>query len=261
VSRIVGRLVEHCMGTVFSLDLRAPGAAEDTLTRLIAWLHDMDAMFSTYRASSWINRLDRGDVRLADCPDVVVEVIDACKALRTDTEGWFDHYARGRLDPSGYVKGWAIEQISDRLESAGSTNHCINGGGDVQCIGRPAPDRDWRIGVVHPFHAEHTVATVSGQRLAVATSGSAQRGAHIINPITRQAADTWASVTVVGTGIAQADAWATAAAAVGHRAPRWLTDHHLSGVLVTSSGNCVMIDGARNRERGATRIHRVNASQ
>lgn len=236
------RRIEHCMGTVFSLDIRAPGVPEQTLAETIAWLHDVDAAFSTYRHDSWVSRLDRGEVRRPDCPDVVIDVLDACEAMRVDTDGWFDHYASGQLDPSGYVKGWAIQQISDRFEAAGSTNHCINGGGDVQCVGRPARDRDWCIGVVDPLHRGRTVATVTGQRLAVATSGAAERGAHILDPRTGLAVDSWASVTIVGTSIAAVDAWATAAAAAGQQAPQWLAARELTGVLVTHAGCVVTTD-------------------
>jgi thiamine biosynthesis lipoprotein len=224
------------MGTVFSIDVRAPGVPEHVLADAIGWLHRMDATFSTYRDDSWISRLDRGEVDLIDCPPVVREVLAACEELRAETAGTFDHYATGRLDPSGYVKGWAIEQVSDRLEAAGSTNHCINGGGDVQCVGRPATDREWRVGIAHPLTAGQTVATASGQRLAVATSGVAERGLHIIDPFTRRAVDDWASVSVVGARISLVDAAATAAAAAGRGAVAWLTERDLSAVLVDRVG-------------------------
>jgi thiamine biosynthesis lipoprotein len=237
MTRVARRVVEHCMGTVFSLDIRSPGVPEPVLAGAIAWLHEMDATFSTFRADSWVSRVDRHEVDAADCPGVVREVLAACEALRTESGGVFDHYASGHLDPSGYVKGWAIEQVSDRLEAAGSTNHCINGGGDVQCVGQPAPDREWRVGIVHPLHADRTIATASGQRLAVATSGSAQRGLHIFDPVTGRAVDGWASVSVVGTRIARVDAAATAAAASAVDAVAWLRARHLTAVLVNQAGS------------------------
>ncbi len=229
------------MGTVFSFDVRAPGVPQAALDAVIAWLHEMDATFSTYRLDSWINRLDRGEVDLAECPAVVAEILTACERLRSETDGLFDHYAAGRLDPSGYVKGWAIEQASDRLEAAGSLNHCVNGGGDVQCVGRPAPDRDWRVGIVHPLRPDHTVATSSGQRLAVATSGSAERGLHIIDPFTGSAVDAWASVSVIGSRISYVDTMATAAAAAGTEAGRWLAARDLPAVLVDRAGSAITV--------------------
>jgi thiamine biosynthesis lipoprotein len=229
------------MGTVFSFDIRAPGVPQPALDAVIAWLHESDATFSTYRHDSWINRLDRGEVELGDCPDVVREVLTACEGLRRDTDGVFDHSATGRLDPSGYVKGWAIERASDMLEAAGSRNHCVNGGGDVQCVGRPTPGRDWRVGIVHPLRPDHTVATSSGQRIAVATSGTAERGLHIVDPFTGRAVDAWASVSVVGSRISFVDTMATAAAAVGTDAAQWLAARRLSGVLVDRAGTVTTV--------------------
>ena len=236
MTRVARRVVEECMGTVFSFDIRPPGVPEAALVDVIAWLHEMDATFSTYRPDSWVNRLDRGEVDLGECPDVVREVLRACEELRIETDGAFDHYASGRLDPSGYVKGWAIQQASDRLEAAGSTNHCINGGGDVQCVGGPSADRDWRVGIVDPLRGDRTIATATGRRMAVATSGTAERGLHIVDPRTGLPVDDWASVTVIGTEIVRADACATAAAGVGSKAQRWLKAHELSGVLVDRAG-------------------------
>ncbi len=81
-----------------------------------------------------------------------------------------------------------------------------------------------------------TIAMVSGQRLAVATSGTAERGLHIVDPRSGRPVDAWASVTVIGTEIARADACATAAAAVGHDACSWLEARELAAVLVDRAG-------------------------
>ena len=243
MTRLPLRRVEACMGTVFSFDVRAPGVRAGDLAEVIGWLHRMDDMFSTYRPASWISRLGRGEIDVDDCPAEVREVLAVCERMRADSDGFFDHYAGGVLDPSGYVKGWAIETASSRLEQYGSTNHCVNGGGDVQCVGRPTADREWRVGITNPLQPDTTVATVSGERLAVATSGTAERGLHIVDPVRGVPADVWASVTVVGTHLAEVDAWATAAAAAGGGAPEWLEARGLSAVLVAADGQ-VLLCGA-----------------
>lgn len=51
---------EPVMGTVVSLDIRdqgVPGAAVDAA---VAWFHEVDATFSTYRPESEISRISRG---------------------------------------------------------------------------------------------------------------------------------------------------------------------------------------------------------
>jgi len=63
---------------------------------------------------------------------------------------------------------------------------------------------------------------VAGRDFAVATSGVAERGPHIINPHTGQPASGLASITVVGARLAAADAYATAAFAMGPGARDWV---------------------------------------
>jgi thiamine biosynthesis lipoprotein ApbE len=77
----------------------------------------------------------------------------------------------------------------------------------VQCVG----DRRWRIGIADPLHPGRLALVVAGRDFAVATSGIAERGAHIIDPHTGRPAAGLASITVVGARLAEADAYATAA--------------------------------------------------
>jgi thiamine biosynthesis lipoprotein len=73
---------------------------------------------------------------------------------------------------------------------------------------------------------------------AVATSGTAERGAHVLNPHTGGAAIELASVTIVGPDLTVADVYATAALAMGSRAPAWLADlDGLASYVVDAGGN------------------------
>jgi thiamine biosynthesis lipoprotein len=238
------RVVETCMGTVFSFDVRAPGVDRRALDDVIAWLHWVDATFSTYRHDSEINRLARGEIALSGCAPEVAEVLARCAELEAETGGYFSAYAAGTLDPSGLVKGWAIQRASEMLQAAGSTNHCVNGGGDVQCVGSREAGAPWRIGIAHPLQLTDYAGIVEGHRLAVATSGTAERGEHITVPRTGRSAAALASVTIIGRELATTDAYATAAFAMGSAAPAWiasLPDHqglvvHADGTTWSSAG-------------------------
>jgi thiamine biosynthesis lipoprotein len=229
--------VEECMGTVFTIDVRAPGVGDAVVDEVLDWLHEMDATFSTYRPDSPVNRLAAGELELAECPGIVRNVLNECERFRGATDGFFDCRYSGALDPSGYVKGWAIERASELLERHGSRNHCVNGGGDVQCIGYPEPGQQWTVGIIDPCRRDRVVATVSGARLAVATSGSAERGQHIIDPHTKRPANTYASVSVVGERLSEVDVWATAAAAMGERAEAWLRARTVRALLIRPDGS------------------------
>jgi thiamine biosynthesis lipoprotein len=210
------------MGTVFSIDVRSPGVGEEALDAVVRWLHRVDSVFSTYRPDSEISRLARAELTRTACSPEVQSVLARCDELHESTGGFFSAYASGCLDPSGYVKGWAIERASDILVAAGSPNHSVNGGGDIQCAGEAAPHRPWRIGIANPLRPGELVSTVAGAGLAIATSGVAERGTHIVDPHTGQAPHGLSSVTVVGTRLALADAYATAAFAMGGAAQHWL---------------------------------------
>ena len=230
------------MGTVVSIELADP-LPSDTLTKLIedtcAWLHEVDARFSTYKDDSEVCRFRRGELPLADCSPDMRHVLDACANLWRDTDGYFDANAAGPLDPSGYVKGWSIEVASARLAAAGSTNHCLNAGGDIRMRGTNADGAPWRVGIRHPWHADKLSWVLALTDGAVATSGSYERGEHVINPRTGKPARGLRSVTVVGRDLALADAYATAALAMGEAGISWLAKLGADGyesAVVTDDG-------------------------
>lgn len=228
------------MGTVFSFDIRhAPTPAlTRALADAVAWLHHVDAVFSPHRPDSQISRLDRGELPLGRCVPEVAEVLALCRTTAEATGGTFTCTPGGRLDPSGLVKGWAVERASQILYEAGARDHCVNGGGDVQCRGEAAPGQPWRAGIAHPLHPGALAAVVSGRDLAVATSGTAERGHHITDPRTgRRATGDLLSLTLVGRHLTEVDALATAAFAMGDQARDWaLTRPDLHVFAVTRDG-------------------------
>ena len=96
------------------------------------------------------------------------------------------------------VKGWAVERASGLLLAAGFADHAVNAGGDIRLRGSPSPGRPWRVGIAHPHVRDGLAVVAELGDGAVATSGTAERGAHVIDPHTGRAALELASVTVVG---------------------------------------------------------------
>ena len=237
------RHAEPVMGTVVSFDVPAAAVVGGSLEAAVRWLHWVDRIFSPYRPDSDVSLLAAAEVTVDGCAPEVAEVISACTAVRLCSGGYFTAAPGGVFDPSGYVKGWAVERAAAILSAAGSTNHLVNGGGDVQCVGgRPrsalgAPsasgsssgpssglpgEEPWRVGIADPFHRGRLALVVEAAGSAVATSGIAERGAHIIDPHLGRPATGLASLTVVGPSLALADAYATAAFAMGpDRARDW----------------------------------------
>lgn len=210
------------MGTTFSFDIREPGVPTEALERAIALLHDIDGTFSTYQATSEVSRLAAGQLCPGAASPQVRSVLEDCEQWQERTEGWFSPYAGGQLDPSGYVKGWAIRRVSDLLAESGSVNHCVNGGGDLQCAGSASPATGWRSGIVDPRDHRTVLSTVSGTGIAVASSGTAERGAHVLDPHTGlPPADPLLQLSVAGRDVLECDVYATAGFAMGRAARDW----------------------------------------
>ena len=233
-SRLGYHHVEHVMGMAVSVDVRdelddavdlRPG-----LDAVVEWLHHVDATFSTYLLDSPISRLGRGETTLDDVSDEVIDVLVLCDQLADRTDGAFDAFNvpapnGSTLDPSGVVKGWSVEHAARILEAHGLGNFLVNAGGDIAVRGRPRPGAPWTVGIRHPDHADRfgTILCVEGP-LAIATSATYERGAHIIDPRNGEATTDVASVTVVGPDLTYADAYATAVFVMGVEGLEWLTD-------------------------------------
>jgi thiamine biosynthesis lipoprotein len=228
------RRVEQAMGMSVTLDIRdpLPGAALHHLAeQVFGWLHTVDALFSTERDDSQVNLLDQGLLRPGLADPLVREVLTTCALLNERTEGYFDIHATGRLDPSGYVKGWALQRASALLTQGDAPNHQLRAGGDVYAAGHPESGRPWQVAVDDPFRPNAAAWIVPATDLGVATSaGHARhqaRGHDVHNPWARRPASGLASVTVAGPDLGTAAAYATAAYAMGPAAHDWLA--HLEG--------------------------------
>ena len=225
--------VEQVMGLPVSVHLRGPDVrstrAELCVADLFAQLRRADEVFSTYRPDSEIGRWERGELALSEADPAVAEVLHLCEVARERTGGCFD--ARSlpdplggghRFDPSGLVKGWAVQRAVDHLTVLDGHDWCVNAGGDV--LARTAPGhRPWRVGVEDPGEPARLLAAVDVTAGAVATSGSVHRGAHIVDPRRDRPATALLSVTVVGPSLLWADVYATAAFVRGPDACGWLT--------------------------------------
>jgi thiamine biosynthesis lipoprotein len=219
------RHVEIVMGTAVSIDVRSGRLADGVLDRVLAHLHDIDARFSTYRSDSEISRIADGWLAEPDASPDVRFILGLCDDLARTTDGFFDargHRADGRLDPSGVVKGWAIDEAAWMLEAAGATALSVNGGGDVVCRGGPAEGLPWRVGIRHPRERDRQAAVLAVRDTAVATSASYERGDHILVPWTHRPPVGLLSLTVVGPSLTIADAFATAAYAMGREGVAWV---------------------------------------
>ena len=218
------RRVENVMGMPIVVDVRDDEVGEGVLDDMFDWLRWVDATFSTYKDDSEISRLNRGELALEDAHPAVIDVLDRCERLRAETDGYFDVRAASSelVDPSGLVKGWAVDRAAALLDEAGLRNYAVNAAGDMRLRGRAVPELYWRVGIQHPLEPDQVARVIDTTDLAVATSGEYARGAHVFDPHTHRPPMGILSVTITGPDLATADAYATAAFAMGaDRATHW----------------------------------------
>jgi thiamine biosynthesis lipoprotein len=234
------------MGMPIILAMRGRHAADDrgqaAWQEVQAILRDVDSIFSTYRSDSVISRLNHGKMRLADCPAEVGEVFELGELARQQSGGAFNIRRRGPegrvdIDPSGVVKGWAVDRAARVLDELPATDFCLSAGGDMVCRTKVTAAPPWRIGIEDPRDPGRICAVVPVSHGAVATSGPAHRGHHIVDARTGSTPVELASVTVISSDLVWADIDATAAFALGADGIAWLNGRHgRSGLVVWADG-------------------------
>jgi thiamine biosynthesis lipoprotein len=212
------------MGMPITVEVVDAAATQDDLDRVFAYFVAVDETFSAYKASSEVSRLTRGELHEDEYSDDLKRILALSEQTRRETHGYFDIRRGGVCDPSGIVKGWAVQNAAYMLEACGFRNFYVDAGGDVQISGTKN-GTPWRVGIRNPFNREEHVKVLALTDSGVATSGTAIRGQHIYDPHdpSRPLLEV-VSITVVGPNVYEADRFATAAFAMGGRGIRFIEE-------------------------------------
>lgn len=213
------------MGMPVSIHVRSAQVEEPAIARAVRAAFDemtrMDELFSTYRQGSQLSRYQRGELSMDRADPLLAESLLLAEEAERLTAGAFTGRLPGpdgsrRFDPTGLVKGWAVDRAALALAGLPGSSWCVNAGGDV-LAGRHehvpptgADAAEWRVGVEDPSDRRRLVAVVPLTAGAVATSGTAARGAHLYDPSTGTMVARPGSRTVVASTLLWADIWATA---------------------------------------------------
>ena len=193
-----------------------PAAIAASIAAVFAYFEYVDKKFSTYKECSEISLINRRELTLERASADMQTVFALAEQTKQATHGYFDIAQNGRYDPSGLVKGWAIQNAAAILWQKGFVNFCVDAGGDVQVAGKNSCGQAWRVGIRNPFNLHEIVKVLTVSNCGVATSGTYIRGEHIYNPKDpAQPAAEAVSLTVIGPNIYEADRFATAAFAMG----------------------------------------------
>ena len=195
----------------------------------IEFLHLVDQIFSTYISDSQVSKLRKDEIALEETHPYLQKVWHSCLEIKELTEGAFDPWAvAGGFDPSGYVKGWAADQIADQFLKLGAKHIQVNAGGDISVRGGKDASTAWKLGVAHPNQSDQISKIYEITNGAIATSGTAERGDHIIDPQSKTIAVGARSATVIGPDAGMADALATALIVSGRDGSSWFSKVELA---------------------------------
>ncbi|MBU6214524.1 FAD:protein FMN transferase [Patescibacteria group bacterium] len=220
--------------------------AERALEEAFAYLVSVDERFSTYKETSEISQINRGEISLAAASAQMREVLALAEKTKRETGGYFDiKRPDGKRDPSGIVKGWAILNTARLIRDAGFEHYIVNAGGDIASNGKNENGQDWSFGIRHPFNKNQTVKTVYPRGKGIATSGSYVRGDHIYNPrAPGEAIRDVVSITVIGPDVFEADRFATAAFAMGKHGIQFIESlSGFEGYAIDAQGIATMTSG------------------
>lgn len=183
----------------------------------------IDQKFSTFKPESEVSQIRRGDVEIGVASSEMKLVWNKCLHLRDLTQRAFDPWAvPGGFDPSGLVKGWAAQESLRFFAESGINHLQINAGGDVVVRGGIDEITPWTIGIRHPDFPDEIAKSYELFDGAIASSGTYERGAHIIDPRVNVPAVGSRAASVVGPDAGIADALATALVVDGRDSVNWL---------------------------------------
>ena len=123
------------MGMPVTVQVGDSVLAAEAVEAVYAYFTYVDETFSTYKESSEISRINAGRLAEAQWSADMRSVMTACQQTKVETGGYFDISRNGRLDPSGYVKGWAIQNAAALLDDMNLRDYYVDAGGDIQAAG------------------------------------------------------------------------------------------------------------------------------
>lgn len=224
---------EDVWSTTVVLEIDAPHLSVHELfaarDAVVSFVHHVDEVFSTFKPHSLVSQVREGRLSedelmaLGDAGNrgaaELMDVIRRCRRSLLDARGAFDPWAApGGFDPSGLVKGWAADKALEILREHGVRRAFVNCGGDAAAMSDGEP---WITGITDPDDSTQLVKSLRMHNGAIATSGTYERGEHVVDPKAGGRSSGARSATVIGPDAALADAYATALCVDGASGIEW----------------------------------------
>jgi thiamine biosynthesis lipoprotein len=206
-----------------------------------AVLEQWEEAFSLFRPESELSQVNASRQRVLRVSRLFASTLEVALDVAAETEGLVDPTLCGRwpevvisgrllsrppglpLDLNGIVKALAVDEAAAALDGPGF----VAVGGDLAVRGP--------VDVALP--AGGAIRVVAG---GLATSGTASRGAHLVNTATGLPSESpWEQVTASGATCLAADVAAKTGFLLGEGGPEWLESRGIPGRFVALDGEIV----------------------
>lgn len=227
-------------------------AYKDIVTEIESYLDGIERKFSIFKEDSIVSRHNEliNNFNEEFLYEEYQEVFVRCQQAKTKTNGYFDSFFSGKYNPTGFVKGWAIEKAFFKyLEPLIKHNIveavAINGAGDMQLGTKEDSNFVWNVGIENPDNNKEIIAKYSLQNGAIATSGFSKKSEHIKS---KSNIDN-IQVTVVGEYLSDIDVFATTGIAIPSKEwNNFVIENRLMGILVNKENRIIAFEGGKINE-------------
>jgi len=211
------------------------------LAAVAAVFEEWEDTFSLFRPSSELSRVNRSGASVVAVSPLFARVVRIALDVAAETDGLVDPTLSGRwrevriagrvlsrppgltLDLNGVVKSLAVDAATELIEEEGF----VSAGGDIAVRGP--------VDVALPHGG--AIRVIEG---GLATSGTASRGRHLVDPRTGEPSESpWEQVTASGATCLAADVAAKTAFLLGADGPAWLDERGILGRFVALDGDIV----------------------
>lgn len=232
------------MGMPATVTIIDADAKRADIEEVFKYFRKIDKQFSTYKKESEVEKINRDEITSRHYSKAMKKILQLSEKTKKDTNGYFDVFFKGKFDPSGIVKGYAIHQGSLMLKKAGYKNYYVEIAGDIDVHGKNQEGKPWSVGIRNPFKTSEIVKILKISNKGVATSGNYIRGEHIYNPVEGTRPSQIASITVIGPNVYEADRMATAAYAMGKQGIQFIESQaNLEGYMIDNNKQATFTSG------------------
>ncbi len=146
----------------------------------------------------------------------------------------FDHPQAG-VEEGGFLKGYALDRAAARLRAAGADRGLLDFGGQLLVLGEAT------VSIAEPARRRRPRLDLRLSDASLSTSGTSERGRHLLDPRSGRPCKAWGSASVVRASALEADLLSTALYVMGPvHGLAWAEAHELPACFLLNDGRTRM---------------------